>query len=93
MFLYKVRIFLLNNSTLRVDVDRIYHIEQGIIDTKIHIGMLYTLTYTRKLTKVKVRTMFYHKRSSQFSHCDFFYLYVATFQQHIHMEYICIYLM
>ena len=71
MFLYKVCIFSLNNSTLRVYVDRIYHIEQGIIDTKIHHRMLHTLTYTYKLTKERVRTMFFHKKWSPFSHCEF----------------------
>jgi hypothetical protein len=50
IFLYKVCILSLNNSKFGIYVDRIYHIEQGIIDTKIHLGMLHTLTYTYKLT-------------------------------------------
>lgn len=50
IFLCKVCILSLNNSKFGIYVDRIYHIEQGIIDTKIHVG------------KDRVRTMFYHKR-------------------------------
>ena len=69
----------LNNSRFGDFVDRIYSIELDIRIPQIQIGLLHTLTYTSEL---------YNKRYDFNFLMWTLHLYIARFQQHLHMEYI-----
>ena len=89
MFRYINDVLSLNNSKFGDFVDRIYPIELEIKDTTdIDRSASYLDLHLEIDSEGLLRTKLYDERDdSNFSIVNF-HLYVATFQQHLHMEYI-----
>jgi hypothetical protein len=87
-FRYIDDVLSLNNSRFDDFVDRIYLIELGIKDTTITDRFASYLDLHLEIdSEGSLRTKFNKRDDFNFPLWTF-YLYAATFQQHLHMEYI-----
>jgi hypothetical protein len=89
-FRYIDYVLSLNNSRFGDFVDRIYLIEQlEIKDTTVtNRSASYHDLHLYIDTERRLRTKHYEKRDVSIFPLWTFHLYVATFEQHLHMEYI-----
>ena len=70
-------------------VDRIYPIEIEIMNTKNTARSASYLDLHLEInSEGRLRTKLYDKKMTSIFQLEPFHLYVATFQQHLHMEYI-----